>query len=52
MKLFIALALLISGAAYLGFVPKFDLAGIAPLSVIAGGTITIGMLYFLARVEQ
>ncbi|MEM7461081.1 MAG: hypothetical protein AAF362_00185 [Pseudomonadota bacterium] len=52
MKLFIALAVMISGAAYLGFVPEFDLAGIVPLSLLAGGTITVGMLYFLARVEQ
>ncbi|MGI9400194.1 MAG: hypothetical protein ACR2O0_02985 [Rhizobiaceae bacterium] len=52
MKIFVALALLFSGAAYTGYVPELEIAGYLPLSLFAGGTITAGMLYFLAKMEH
>ena len=52
MKIFVTLSLLLSGAAYLGFVPAPPVGGNFPFPLIAGGIITAGMLYFLARAEN
>ncbi|MFZ1813059.1 MAG: hypothetical protein WBO55_05270 [Rhizobiaceae bacterium] len=49
MQFIVMLAVLISGLAYLGYLPEGAMVAHMPLPVVLGGLITIGMIYVLAK---
>ncbi|MEZ5872225.1 MAG: hypothetical protein R3D32_10300 [Nitratireductor sp.] len=49
MQLIVGLAVLISGAAYLGYVPDGMMIVDLPLPLVAGLVISLGMIYAMAN---